>query len=88
VSSDVRTLLKRLDACPPGAQGWRPFEEICTDTLSHLFVPPLGKPIIQPRTYSGIDRRDAVFPNRNFTSSNNWAVLLKELEAEDDSCRV
>jgi len=22
-----------------------------------------------------------VFPNRNFSSANNWAILLKELEA-------
>jgi hypothetical protein len=81
VSSGIRALVKRLEECPAGAQGWREFEDVCTDTLSYLFVPPLGKPIIQPRTYSGIDRRDAVFPNRNFSSANNWAILLKELEA-------
>src|SRR6266436_7800882 len=46
VSSGIRTLLKRLEACPAGAQGWREFEDVCTDTLSYLFVPPLGKPII------------------------------------------
>src|SRR5262249_55510679 len=34
-----------------------------------------------PRTYSGIDRRDAVFPNRNLDAPNNWGHLYKELGA-------
>jgi hypothetical protein len=46
-----------------------------------LFVPPLNDPIIQPRTYSGVDRRDAVFPNRNQNENNNWGRLLGELNA-------
>ncbi|HTC48454.1 MAG TPA: hypothetical protein VK722_14110 [Candidatus Aquilonibacter sp.] len=81
MSDEVRNLLKRLDKCPSGSAGWREFEEICTDTLSFLFVPPLSKPIVQPRSRSGIDRRDTVFPNRNAVSYNNWAALLKELDA-------
>jgi hypothetical protein len=32
-------------------------------------------------THSCIDRRDAVFPNRQFDSSGSWAHLLKELDA-------
>ncbi|MBU4406474.1 MAG: hypothetical protein KKB24_02700, partial [Candidatus Altiarchaeota archaeon] len=39
------------------------------------------KPKIQSRTFSGIDRRDAIFPNRNFNASNIWGNLLKDLEA-------
>jgi hypothetical protein len=38
-------------------------------------------PKIQIRTYSGIDIRDAIFPNRNFHSDNHWGHLLQELEA-------
>src|SRR5215510_14793684 len=41
----------------------------------------LTEPIIQPRSYSGIDRRDAVFPNRNMDESNNWGRLFRELGA-------
>ena len=57
------------------------FEEVCIDVLRYLFVPPLTEPIIQPRTYSGVDRRDAVFPNRNLQPSNNWGHLYHELGA-------
>ncbi len=49
--------------------------------LRYLFVPPLTEPRIQPRTFSGIDRRDAVFPNRNMQPTNNWGRLYCELEA-------
>lgn len=71
----------RLEACPSGRAGWREFEDACIDALRFLFVPPLTAPIIQPRTFSGIDRRDAVFPNRNIHGENNWAHLLRELSA-------
>jgi hypothetical protein len=74
-------LRRRLDSCPAGIGGWKPFEDACMDTLRYLFVPPLTKPILQPRSYSGIDRRDAVFPNRNIGSSNNWGKLYQELQA-------
>jgi hypothetical protein len=72
---------RRLLACPAGRAGWREFEDAALEALVYLFVPPLTKPIIQPRTYSGIDRRDAVFPNRNFDGGGHWTQLLKELEA-------
>ncbi|MEZ5941951.1 MAG: hypothetical protein R3C18_11205 [Planctomycetaceae bacterium] len=74
-------LRKRLKACPAGTGGWKQFEDICIDTLTYLFVPPLTPPKIQPRTFSGIDRRDAVFPNRNFAGDNNWGYLYQELGA-------
>jgi hypothetical protein len=74
-------LRRRLDSCPAGIGGWKQFEDACIDTLRHLFVPPLTEPILQPRSYSGIDRRDVVFPNRNIGSSNNWGKLYQELQA-------
>jgi len=54
---------------------------MCIEILSYLFVPPLSPPRIQQRTYYGSDRRDAVFPNRNFDTSNIWGKLFKELGA-------
>lgn len=73
--------LHRLKQCPPGHTGWREFEDICTSILRHLFVPPLREPKIQARTLSGIDRRDAVFPNRNIGASSIWGHLYQELGA-------
>jgi hypothetical protein len=43
-------------------------------------VPPLSEPRIQARS-SGIDRRDAIFANRNHEGPGNWAHLYKELDA-------
>jgi len=77
----AQALRQRLKKCPPGRAGWAKFEDACIGALRYLFVPPLTEPIIQPRTYSGTDRRDAVFPNRNLDTSNNWGHLHKELGA-------
>ncbi|MBI5324443.1 MAG: hypothetical protein HZB41_04075 [Ignavibacteriae bacterium] len=84
--SQVNDFIKRLDTCPQGQSGWVQFEDICTDILTYLFVPPLIYPKIQQRTLSGVRRRDAIFPNRNVTNSNdlntkNWYHLFLELGA-------
>jgi hypothetical protein len=74
-------LRRKLTACPAGIAGWSAFEDACVETLRYLFVPPLTEPIAQPRSYSGIDRRDAVFPNRNFNAQNHWGQFYHELDA-------
>ncbi len=74
-------LVTRLLSCPVGRNGWKQFEDVCLDILCYLFIPPLSDPKIQPRTYSGIDRRDAAFPNRNFDGQTTWGYLLKEFNA-------
>lgn len=79
--SDGKLLRQRLEQCPAGRHGWKEYEDVCIDVLRYLFVPPLTEPHIQPRTYSEIDRRDAVFPNRNLDSPNNWGDIYKELAA-------
>lgn len=83
--SNFNELMRRLDACPLGIAGWAYFEDICTDILSFLFVPPLIIPQRQAKTLSGINRRDAIFPNRNITPANpnskNWFHLYQELDA-------
>lgn len=78
---EVDELIDRLASCPAGTSGWKDFEDVCIDILCYLFVPPLSEPKVQPRSYSGIDRRDAVFPNRNFDTTNGWGLLLQELNA-------
>jgi hypothetical protein len=79
--SAISDLIDRLMTCPAGTAGWKEFEDVCLDILCYLFVPPLAEPKIQSRTYSGIDRRDAVFPNRNFEAPDSWGLLLQELSA-------
>ncbi|MDF5738679.1 MULTISPECIES: hypothetical protein [unclassified Nostoc] len=79
--SQITDFINRLDNCPAGQKGWREFEKLCVEIIEFLFVPPLVRPIIQPRTYSGTNRRDAVFPNRNFDEKHGWGLLLRELEA-------
>lgn len=79
--SDPIALRARLKACPPGLAGWKEFEDVCIDTLTYLLVPPLAAPKIQPRSYSQIDRRDAIFANRNHEGPGHWSHLYKELGA-------
>ena len=84
--SQVNTFIQQLDACPLGTAGWSQFETLCTGILKFLFVPPLNEPTRQARTYSGVNRMDAIFPNRNITSNDdaaakNWHHLFLELTA-------
>lgn len=79
--SRVTDLVDRLDRCLVGEKGWREFEDLGVEILEFLFVPPLVRSIIQSRTYSGTNRRDAVFPNRNFDEKHGWGLLLRELNA-------
>lgn len=75
------SLRRRIEDCPAGLPGWKQFEDVGIEALRFLFCPPLTRPIVQPRTYSGIDRRDAVFPNRNLGNANHWGQLLAEHQA-------
>lgn len=79
--SKSKDLVDRLLSCPTGITGWKEFEDVCLDILRYLFVPPLAEPKVQPRTYSGIDRRDVVFPNRNLETAGSWGLLFRELGA-------
>lgn len=79
--SDIAEMVDRLYSCPSGRKGCNTFEDVCIDIVKFLFVPPLNHPIIQPRTLSGTNRRDAVLPNRNFDERNNWGLLQRELNA-------
>lgn len=77
----ITDMVFRLNSVPAGRDGWRAFEDICTEILTYLFVPPLSTPKTQPRSYSGIDRMDAVFPNRQDIGDNVWAKIYRELDA-------
>lgn len=77
----VLDMIQRLQACPSGSDGWAEFEDIVIEILQYLFVPPLQSPNIQARSFSGIDRRDAIFANREDNGDNIWAKLRRELNA-------
>ncbi len=84
--SEAARLKKALDDCPVGKSTWKQFEDICTEVLQYLFCPPLESPIEQARTYSSVNRRDMVFPNRNLDegktpAEKNWHLLYRELDA-------
>jgi hypothetical protein len=81
--SQINELIEKLDSCPMGSNGWHEFENVCIEILNYLFVPPLIGPKIQPRTYSGVSRRDAVFPIREYSTekSYSWKQLSRELKA-------
>lgn len=76
----VQELIKKLDNCPEGKDGWKTYEDICLEILQYLFVPPLGEPKIQSRRESGIDIRDAIFPNRN--NNENWKFIRDDYDAK------
>jgi hypothetical protein len=81
MESEAQLLKRTLEECPAGLAGWKQWEDACVSTLTFLFVPSLSEPHIQPRSHSGIDRRDAVFPNRHLDDPTNWGRLYKELGA-------
>lgn len=74
-------LAEKIERCPSGGSGWRIFEDTCIECLNLLFVPPLQTPIIQARTITGGQRRDAIYANRNYHAPNHWRHLLTELNA-------
>lgn len=76
----VQGLIKKLDNCPEGQDGWKTYEDICLEIFRYLFVPPLGEPKIQSRRESGIDIRDAIFPNRN--NNENWKFIRDDYDAK------
>jgi hypothetical protein len=78
---DSGLLRDGLATCPPGRTGWAKFEELALATLCHLFVPPLARPTIQARTFSGLDRRDAIFPNRITDTTTSWGLLRHDHDA-------
>lgn len=78
-SSKHLKLVKQLTECPLGQKGWRDYERICIDILTEVFVPPLKPPRIQPRTLSGLERRDTLFSLRG--GNAEWQAFRQEFDA-------
>jgi Restriction endonuclease len=69
------SLIQRLLSCPPGKEGWKDFEDICTQILTEVFVPPLKPPKPQARTLNGLERRDALFSLRDADTDGSIPVM-------------
>ncbi|MBI5376298.1 MAG: TIR domain-containing protein [Candidatus Schekmanbacteria bacterium] len=78
--SNIQQLIQELDNCSEGEKGWKQYEDICVKILTQLFVPPLGTPKLQSRRQSGIDIRDAIFPNRS--KEENWRFIREDYDAK------
>lgn len=72
-------LIEELAKCQPGQQDCHKYEDICVAILTEVFVPPLKKPQIQPRTLNGLERRDALFPLRGI--KQGWEEVRQEFDA-------
>lgn len=77
---EMQKLVQELDKCEEGKNGWKEYEDICIKILRKLFVPPLGEPKIQSRRESGVDIRDAIFPNRS--KDENWKFIREDYDAK------
>ncbi len=67
-------------ALPAGAEHWKEYQELGIAAISELFVPPLGRPIVELTTRDGLDRRDAVFPNH--ATEGFWATMMSRYDAD------
>ena len=72
-------LIEELAKCPPGQRDCHKYEDMCVAILTEVFVPPLKKPQIQPRTLNGLERRDALFPLRGV--KQGWEEVRQEFDA-------
>jgi len=73
------SFLHQLKHCEPGMEGWSEYERVSTGLFTLLFVPPLSEPRIQTRTESGLNVRDAVFPN--YAEGGVWSMIDQRYQA-------
>lgn len=78
--SVARDLIRRLNVCPKGKQGWVEFQDLCKEILVHLFIPPLVGPFIQSRTESGLHVRDLIF-DIPYSVTNFWGYIRDKFES-------
>jgi len=74
------SLVRRLDECLKGKEGWVAFQDLCKDILIHLFVPPLMDPFEQSRTESGLHIRDLIF-DIPYTLMGFWGYIKDKFDS-------
>lgn len=73
-------LIQKLEQCSVGKIGWQEFEKLCVAILTEVFVPPLKPPKEQARTFTGLERRDALFSLRG--TREGWQEIGQEFAAK------
>lgn|GEM_PF-1546543 len=74
----AQILGEKLAAIPPGKDGWRAYERLCTSALTEIFSPDLGPPDLQNRSADGLDIMDAIFAIRATVAP--WALVRQEYD--------
>jgi hypothetical protein len=74
-------LIERLSRCRRGHKFWQQFQNLSRDILAYLFVPPLGEPMEESTTETGLQRRDLIFPI-SYDTDGFWMMIKYKHDAE------
>jgi hypothetical protein len=77
-------LIHELRQCSTGKESWRLYETICTKILYFLFVPPMKRIVLQARSSSNMERRDAIIPIQRYDGF--WNVIRQEYNCRNIVC--
>ena len=70
----------RLRKIQPGRPGWSDYQRLCKDIFEYLFCPPLEAPIWESANWSGVNRRDVIFPN--YAADGIWKFFRDTYRAD------
>jgi hypothetical protein len=70
----------RLTGTQPGKPSWSDYQRLCKDIFEYLFCPPLETPIWESENWSGVNRRDMIFPN--YAGEGIWKFLRDTYRAD------
>ena len=82
--SKYTQLIEQLGNITAGKTAWRDYERLGITVLTEVFVPPLKPPREQARTWSGLERRDALFSLCGI--KGGWQELREEFDANFLRC--
>ncbi|MBD1433529.1 hypothetical protein H8B06_11870 [Sphingobacterium sp. DN00404] len=73
-------LLKRLENCPHGTNGWLEYENLCTEIFSFLFKDDFRNYTYRTQSYThdNIFRRDLIINNNYVDSTGIWAQVKSD----------
>lgn len=76
-------LIKKLETCKPGKEGWREYEGICTEIFEFLFKDSFRKYTFrtQSHTFDEIFRRDLIVNNTFKSSTSFWSQIKSDFNA-------
>lgn len=76
-------LIKKLEACKSGIEGWREYEVICSEIFEFLFRDSFRKYTFrtQSHTFDEIFRRDLIVNNTFKSSTSFWSQIKSDFNA-------